>query len=114
MRGRLLALALVVGIAFTAPSDGTAAASAAPSSKTGGARSVLARIAACESGGDPTAVSADGTYRGKYQFDAQTWASVGGTGDPALAGEAEQDRRAALLHRARGTQPWPECGSEAP
>ena len=28
----------------------------------------LEAIAACESGGDPTAVSADGTYHGKYQF----------------------------------------------
>ena len=39
-------------------------------------------IASCESGGDPTAVSADGAYRGKYQFDYGTWASVGGAGDP--------------------------------
>ena len=38
----------------------------------------LEAIAACESGGDPTAVSADGSYRGKYQFDYGTWASVGG------------------------------------
>src|SRR5205823_11235122 len=29
----------------------------------------LNAIASCESGGDPTAVSADGAYRGKYQFD---------------------------------------------
>ena len=29
----------------------------------------LEAIAACESGGDPTAVDASGTYRGKYQFD---------------------------------------------
>src|SRR5215217_5465509 len=30
---------------------------------------VLQRIAQCESGGNPSAVSADGRYRGKYQFD---------------------------------------------
>ena len=42
----------------------------------------LEAIAACESGGDPEAVSADGTYRGKYQFDQGTWESVGGHGDP--------------------------------
>jgi Transglycosylase-like domain len=70
----------------------------------------LESIAACESGGDPTAVSADGTYRGKYQFDHQTWASVGGSGDPAAAPEAEQDRRAAALMAQRGSSPWPVCG----
>ena len=71
----------------------------------------LAAIAACESGGDPRAVSADGTYRGKYQFDRQTWAAVGGSGDPAAAPEAEQDRRAAMLYARAGASPWPVCGS---
>ena len=71
----------------------------------------LEAIAACESGGDPTAVSADGTYRGKYQFDYGTWASVGGSGDPAAAPEAEQDRRAAMLYARAGASPWPVCGS---
>ena len=70
----------------------------------------LEAIASCESGGDPTAVSADGTYRGKYQFDTGTWASVGGSGDPAAAPEAEQDYRAALLYQQAGTSPWPICG----
>jgi soluble lytic murein transglycosylase-like protein len=71
----------------------------------------LDSIAACESGGDPTAVSADGSYRGKYQFDYGTWASVGGSGDPAAAPEAEQDYRAALLYSRGGSSPWPICGS---
>jgi hypothetical protein len=34
--------------------------------------STLEAIASCESGGDPTIVSSDGTYRGKYQFDYGT------------------------------------------
>jgi hypothetical protein len=71
----------------------------------------LESIAACESGGDPSAVSADGSYRGKYQFDYGTWASVGGSGDPAAAPEAEQDYRAALLYSRGGSSPWPICGS---
>jgi hypothetical protein len=71
----------------------------------------LEAIASCESGGDPTAVSADGTYRGKYQFDYGTWASVGGSGDPAVASEAEQDYRAALLYARGGSSPWPICGA---
>jgi hypothetical protein len=70
---------------------------------------VLERIAACESGGDPTAVSADGQYRGKYQFSLETWSEMGGTGDPAQADEADQDRLAAKLLRAAGTSPWPNC-----
>jgi Transglycosylase-like domain len=70
----------------------------------------LESIAACESGGDPEAVSSDGTYRGKYQFDEGTWESVGGSGDPAAAPEAEQDYRAALLYSESGSSPWPICG----
>ncbi len=70
----------------------------------------LDAIAACESGGNPTAVSANGLYRGKYQFDYGTWASVGGSGDPAAAPEAEQDYRAALLYARAGPSPWPVCG----
>jgi hypothetical protein len=70
----------------------------------------LEAIASCESGDDPTAVSADGTYRGKYQFDYGTWESVGGHGDPAAAPEAEQDYRAALLYSRSGSSPWPVCG----
>lgn len=69
----------------------------------------LERIAACESGGDPTAVSADGRYRGKYQFSIQTWGEMGGSGDPAQAAEAVQDRIAAKLLRRAGTSPWPNC-----
>jgi hypothetical protein len=82
---------------------------AAPES-IGVSSATLEAIAACESGGDPSAVSADGTYRGKYQFDYGTWASVGGSGDPAAAPEAEQDMRAALLYQQAGSSPWPVCG----
>lgn len=70
----------------------------------------LESIASCESGGDPTAVSSDGSYRGKYQFDFGTWESMGGSGDPAAAPEAEQDYRAALLYAQSGSSPWPVCG----
>jgi len=76
----------------------------------GAAPGHLQAIAACESGGDPSAVDASGTYRGKYQFDMQTWASVGGSGDPAAASEAEQDARAAQLYAQSGSTPWPVCG----
>ena len=71
----------------------------------------LEAIAACESGGNPSAIGGGGAFRGKYQFDYGTWASVGGHGDPAAAPEAEQDRRAAVLYQREGTTPWPVCGS---
>jgi peptidoglycan hydrolase-like protein with peptidoglycan-binding domain len=71
----------------------------------------LARIAQCESGGNPHAISSDGTYRGKYQFDRETWHAMGGHGDPARASEVEQDRRALALYHERGASPWPACGA---
>jgi hypothetical protein len=70
----------------------------------------LQAIAACESGGNPSAVGGGGAYRGKYQFSPSTWASVGGSGDPAAASEAEQDQRAAALYAQQGSSPWPTCG----
>jgi soluble lytic murein transglycosylase-like protein len=78
--------------------------------KLGVSQATLDAIAACESGGDPTAIGGGGAYRGKYQFDTGTWASVGGSGDPAAAPETEQDMRAAMLYARAGSSPWPICG----
>jgi hypothetical protein len=88
----------------TSPSSPTAASAA---SAVG---SGLSAIAQCESGGDPTAVSPSGQYRGKYQFSRPTWESVGGTGDPAAAPEAVQDALAQKLYAQQGASPWPVCG----
>jgi hypothetical protein len=71
----------------------------------------LEAIAQCESGGDPTAIGGGGLYRGKYQFSVGAWQSVGGSGDPAAAPEAEQDRRAAALLARDGAGQWPVCGA---
>jgi LysM repeat protein len=76
----------------------------------GGGGGNLAAIRACESSGNYGAVSADGLYGGAYQFDRQTWQSVGGSGDPAAASAAEQDARASQLWSQRGSNPWPNCG----
>jgi hypothetical protein len=95
--------------ASTGGQAATAPAGQAPASG-GGAGGGLDAVAQCESGGDPGAVSPDGRYRGQYQFDQQTWNSVGGSGDPAAASEAEQDQRAAALQAQRGSSPWPVCG----
>jgi peptidoglycan hydrolase CwlO-like protein len=71
----------------------------------------LARIAQCESGGNPGAISPGGDYRGKYQFSPATWAAVGGSGDPAAASEAEQDMRARILYERAGPGQWPVCSA---
>jgi hypothetical protein len=101
--------------AVPAPSGG----GSAPEVPAGGAvrgnptaaeSAILAKIRRCESRGNYSIVSPSGRYRGAYQFDIPTWRSVGGTGDPAAASPAEQDYRALLLLRARGTRPWPNCG----
>lgn len=70
----------------------------------------LLRLRTCESTNNYRAVSRSGTYRGGYQFDARTWAEVGGSGDPAAASPDEQDLRARLLHVKGGPGRWPVCG----
>lgn len=59
----------------------------------------------CESGGNPKAISPGGKYRGKYQFDQQTWNAHGGTGDPAAAPESVQDEIAGRVQY----DAWPNC-----
>ena len=65
--------------------------------------------AACESGGDPTAVSSDGVYRGKWQFDQQTWDAHAPDGwkgvDPTAAPESVQDEAAGNVTY----DAWPNC-----
>jgi Transglycosylase-like domain len=92
--------------AAAARATGTATGSSGAASS---ASPALEAIAACESGGNPAANTGNGFY-GKYQFTQSTWASVGGTGNPAAASEAEQDMRAAMLYAQQGSAPWPVCG----
>jgi len=68
-----------------------------------------AAVAKCESGGNPRAVNPAGYY-GLFQFDRQTWRSVGGSGSPASASASEQLMRAKKLYSQRGASPWPVCG----
>ena len=68
-------------------------------------------LAACESGGNASAVDPSGTYHGLYQFDAGTWQSVGGSGVASQASAEEQTMRAQMLYEQRGSAPWPVCGA---
>ena len=66
-----------------------------------------AALRSCE--GSYTSNTGNGFY-GAYQFDLQTWQSVGGSGLPSNASPAEQDMRAQKLYDQRGASPWPVCG----
>jgi len=87
-----------------------AAAAGGGDGPTSGGGLNWAALAACESGGNPGAVSSTGKYRGLYQFSMATWASVGGSGDPAAASAGEQTRRAQMLYARSGAGQWPTCG----
>ena len=87
---------------------------AATTSSMGGGWAALRR---CESGGDYGAVSANGSYRGAYQFSRSTWNSVAARSrphlvgvDPAAASPADQDAMALALYNSSGSSPWPHCG----
>lgn len=68
---------------------------------------LLAKIKMCESGGNYANMdTGHNGHWGAYQFDFGTWASVGGSGNPANASPSEQDMRAQLLFNLRGTGPW--------
>lgn len=100
--GGVLALPGAPGVA--------AAAEVVPAARV---QATLDVLAGCESGtgphdsGDPTAVNPrNHAHFGLFQFDLETWGSVGGTGNPAQATRDEQYRRATTLLEDRGTQPW--------
>jgi resuscitation-promoting factor RpfB len=67
-------------------------------------------LAQCESGGNPHAVSPNGTYYGLYQFSVATWHAVGGSGVPSQASSSEQTNRAQILYKSGGAGQWPVCG----
>jgi hypothetical protein len=79
-----------------------------------------AALRQCESSGNYTVVSANGRYRGAYQFSQATWdgvarmhaSSLVGV-DPAAANPADQDAMALALWRQSGWSPWPHCGAKA-
>jgi len=91
----------------------TPAASAGTPAVGGGDAGGLnwAALAACESGGNPSIVSASGKYHGLYQFSVGTWNAVGGTGLPSQASAEEQTARAQMLYNRSGAGQWPVCGS---
>ncbi|QKD80329.1 resuscitation-promoting factor [Actinomyces marmotae] len=88
-------------------SSGSSRSAAAPADD-GSLDDDFRRLAQCESGGNPRAVNPAGYY-GLYQFSLETWASVGGTGNPIDASPEEQTMRAKILQRRSGWSQW-GCG----
>lgn len=75
---------------------------------------LMKKIAKCESGFNPQAVSSTGAYHGMYQFVAATWVSnrnaMGLDPDPALRQNAEEAIRTAAFKMGRdGYGAWPVC-----
>lgn len=71
-----------------------------------------AALAQCESGGNPSAVSANGSYYGLYQFSLSTWQSLGGTGLPSEADVETQTEMAKKLQARSGWGQWPHCAAQ--
>jgi resuscitation-promoting factor RpfC len=69
-------------------------------------------IAQCESGGNWSTDTGNGTYGG-LQFKQATWATHGGVGNPASASRAEQIRVAERVLATQGLDAWPKCGAQA-
>ena len=81
--------------------------SAAPSASAAQSHD-LARLRACESGGNYRINTGNGYY-GAYQFDRQTWRALGYSGMPHQADPATQDDAVRKLQSRRGWGPWPAC-----
>ena len=86
-----------------------APAPAAAPSTVGG--DVWAALAKCESGGNPTTNTGNGYY-GLYQFSAQTWKAMGGSGLQSQASAEEQTMRAQTLQARSGWGQWPACSKK--
>ncbi|ORB87112.1 resuscitation-promoting factor [Mycobacterium kansasii] len=67
-------------------------------------------VAQCESGGNWTANTGNGSYGG-LQFKQSTWDEYGGVGSPANASKQEQIAVANRVLVGQGPAAWPKCAS---
>src|SRR3954447_6353880 len=102
---RVATLAGVTGVAIAAPLMAAGNASAATASEWD-------TVAACESGGNWSINTGNGSYGG-LQFSASTWAAYGGTAFASTAdkaGKAQQIQVAEKVLASQGKGAWPVCG----
>jgi soluble lytic murein transglycosylase-like protein len=78
-------------------------------SRSGVRGDVWTALARCESGGDPTARSANGLYTGAFQFSDATWQSLGYAGSAADHSYGVQVEAAQRLQARSGWGQWPRC-----
>lgn len=88
-----------------------------PPPPSGPPDAAFVRLARCESGGNPRAVSASGRYHGAFQFSRRTWDSVARSVAPEWVGVAPsaapydvQLVMARVLYHRSGRGQWPVCG----
>ncbi len=70
------------------------------------------RVSECESGRNPNALGAGGTYRGAFQFSRSTWVTSPQSpgGDPVAYSYRTQAFVAVRLRTRDGDGHWPNCG----
>jgi transglycosylase-like protein len=107
-------------VASDPPPTTTPPTSTEPPSPSGPSAAQWEVLRQCESSGNYSIVSANGRYRGAYQFSQATWNWVAGFAFPALAGvdpaaaaPSDQDAMALALWNRQGWSPWPICGVKA-
>ena len=69
------------------------------------------RVSECESGRNPNALGAGGTYRGAFQFSRETWVNSPQSpgGDPVAYSYRTQAFVAVRLKTRDGNGHWPSC-----
>ncbi|MFN2523837.1 MAG: transglycosylase family protein [Mycobacteriales bacterium] len=83
-------------------------AAMATSASASVSESDLAKLRACESGGNYAANTGNGYY-GAYQFALSTWRGLGYAGRPDQASPATQDAAVRKLQARSGWGQWPAC-----
>ena len=92
-------------------SSGGSDGGAGTTTESGVGDDVWAKLAQCESGGNPRTNTGNGFY-GMYQFTLETWQSLGGTGYPHEADAATQTEMAKRLQQRAGWGQWPGCSDK--
>jgi peptidoglycan hydrolase-like protein with peptidoglycan-binding domain len=83
-------------------------AAMATSASASVSESDLAKLRACESGGNNQTNTGNGYY-GAYQFALATWRGLGYSGYPHQASPATQDEAVRKLQARSGWGQWPAC-----
>ena len=90
---------------------GSASGGSAGTTSSEAGDDVWAKLAQCESGGNPATNTGNGFY-GMYQFTLETWQALGGTGYPYEADAATQTAMAKKLQAQAGWGQWPGCADK--